>query len=340
MDYTVQQIDATAQYGTPHGLPILLSFVAGAGALEAVTFRMVMIAADLGYSLFDDWQVAEVKQLLDWLVVQVEMPPAERLWWLWHISINSEPASMSKVIAEILLTHKVLRSANKRSLCEAWLSDTAVGQPPAHWEAIQSLMQGDVVGYKQHIAEAGLPPIPDHELPSMEALTEDFDLALDNLVEDEDGAEGDDTETPSLSLNFFRQTLVGPMGMLVVTPGIIKRAAVMALPALGADPLGVCHQYLTPARGEGLGLHQGVADVIRAHHPQMPPDEVRGLVERGLTMNVLPTRKTFYELGADLYGRDFLKRAKRDKANSIRQWAAKRLAQESPKPPKRKQKVG
>jgi hypothetical protein len=247
---------------------------------------------------------------------------------LWHISINSEPGAMSQAVGEILLTHKVLLPVNKQALCEAWLGDTAAGQPPAQWEAIQSLMQGDVAGYKQHVAEAGMPPIPDHELPPLEALNEDFDLALDNLVGDEAEArdpEADDIDAPALSLNFFRRTLVGPMGMLVLTPAPLKRMAVMALPALGADPLGVCQQYLTPARGDGLALHQGVVEVIRAHHPQMPPAEVKALVERGLAMNAMQTRKIFYELGADLYGPDFLKRAAQDNANSLRQWAAKRL---------------
>lgn len=339
MDYTLQQTDATAEYGTPHGLPILLSFIAGAGALEATTFRMVMITADFGNSLFDDWQVAEVRQLLDWLVAQVEMPPAERLWWLWHISINSEPAQMSQAIAEILLSHKVLLSASKRALCEAWLSDTAAGQPPAQWEAIQALMQGDVAGYKRHVAEAGLPAIPDNELPPMDALTEDFDLALDNLMADGDDA--DDLAAPTLSLNLLRKTLIGPMGMMVLTPGTLKRTAVVALPALGIDPLVVCDQYLTPIRGggDGLALHRGVADVIRAHHTQMSPAEVKTLVERGLTIGALPTRKIYYELGADLYGATFMERALQDTANSIRQWAAKKLGKNLSKPRGRKPKV-
>lgn len=331
MDYTLQQTDATAEYGTPHGLPILLSFIAGVGALEASTFRMVMIAADFGNSLFDDWQMGEVRQLLDWLVAQVEMPPAERLWWLWHISINSEPAQMSRAIAECLLSHKVLLSASKRALCEAWLSDTAAGQPPAQWEAIQALLQGDVAGYKRHVAEAGLPPIPDNELPPVDALTEDFDLALESLAAD--GDDPDDLEAPALSLNLLRKTLVGPMGMMVLTPGPLKRAAVVALPTLGVDPLVVCQQYLTAKRGDGYGpsLHQGVAEVISAHHTQMSPAEVRALVERGLTIGAMPTRRIYYELGADLYGATFMERALQDNANSIRQWAARKLGKALPK---------
>lgn len=339
IDYALQQTDATAEYGTPHGLPILLSFVANAGALDAATFRMVMITADFGNSLFDDWQLAEVRQLLDWLVAQVEMPPEERLWWLWHISVNSEPPQMSKAIAEALLGHKILFPASKRALCEAWLSDTPAGQPPAQWEAIQALMQGDIAGYKAYAAQAGLPSTSDTELPPMEALTEDIDLALDNLVADDTGeAEADEFEAPHRSLAFFRKMLIGPMGMMVLTPGTFKRAAVAALPELGADPAAICHQYLTANRYDtiGMALHQGVADVIRAHHAHMPITDVQALVERGLTIGAAPTRKCFYELGAELYGAGYIERATQDNANSVRQWAAKKLGNEPPKKRERK----
>lgn len=343
VDYALQHTDATIEYGTPHGLPILLSFVAEAGALDAATFRTVMIAADFGNSMFDDWQATEVRQLMDWLVAQVEMTPEERLWWIWHISIHSEPPQMSKALADSLLKHKVFSPDSKRALCEAWLNDSPAGQPPAQWEAVQSLMQGDIAGYKTHAAEAGLPALPDHELPPMEALTEGFDLALDSLVADEAGEFGaDEFEAPNLSLAFFRKMLIGPMGMMVLTPGTFKRAAVAALVELGADPLATCRQYLAPNRYDtiGMALHQGVADVLRAHHAQMPAAEVKTLIEQGLKVGAVPTRKTFYELGAELYGAGYMERAAQDKANSVRQWAAKKLSGAPPKKRGRKPKAG
>jgi len=38
------------------------------------------------------------------------------------------------------------------------------------------------------------------------------------------------------------------------------------------------------------------------------------------------TRRTFYQLGADLFGDDYWKRAAADSAKSIRDWAAKKRA--------------
>jgi hypothetical protein len=195
-------------------------------------------------------------------------------------------------------------------------------------------MQGDLAGFKQHAAKAGLPPAPDIELPPIEALTEDFDLALDSLVEDDETEDdADAVEASNLSLTLLRKMLIGPMGVMALTPGTLKRAAVAALPKLGEAPLAVCQRYLTPARIDtiGMALHQGVADVLRAHHAQLPPAEVQALVEHGLRIGGAPTRKTFYELGAELYGPAFMEQALRDNANSIRQWAAKKLGGEPPK---------
>jgi hypothetical protein len=41
-------------------------------------------------------------------------------------------------------------------------------------------------------------------------------------------------------------------------------------------------------------LGGGVADIIRAHHPQFPSGKARALVERGLKVGSVGTRKTFY----------------------------------------------
>src|SRR3989304_1135079 len=74
--------------GIPHGLPALLSFLAGAGALHRVTFQVVMIATDMAGDLYDDWRTDEARVLLDWLIAKSEMPDADALWWLdynvWH----------------------------------------------------------------------------------------------------------------------------------------------------------------------------------------------------------------------------------------------------------------
>lgn len=319
VQYTLDQIDATAEYGTPHGLPMMLSFLAEVGALEPVLFRSVMIAADFGGTLFDDWAVDEVRRLVDWLIVKADVAQAERLWWLWHISVNAEPPQIARGLAETVLGHSTLPARGKRALCEAWLTDAPAGQPPAQWEAMQALLSGDLQSFAAHAAEAGL-PLPEG-LPSQAAIEADYDAALDTLLDGEDDSA---IESSPPSLHLLRKMLIGPLGLVVLTPGPLKRAAIAALPRLGDDPLLVCKRYLGVKQNyQADTLHQGVADVIRAYRHQMTEGAVRDLVEEGLRIGAAPTRKAYYQLGADLFGASYMTRAAQDTARSIREWAAK-----------------
>ena len=115
----------------------------------------------------------------------------------------------------------------------------------------------------------------------------------------------------------------------------LKRRAVLELPQLGEDPLQVCQTYLESDDGYTAdAINQGVADVIRAYSPDLPREAVQALVERGIKIPKLTTRKAFFRLGADLFGPDYLTRAQADKTKSIRDWATKQTAG----PPKRQRK--
>ena len=324
--HAFKQIDATAEYGTPHGLPVMISFLAGADVLDSPSFRSLMIAADFGGPLFDDWELAEVRRLFGWLTAKAGIADDERLWWLWHICVNCESAQMCRSLAEGLLTEAALSAASRRALCEAWLTDSPAGKPPAQWEAMHALLNGDVEAFAAYAAEAGL-PVPD-SLPSRAVLEAGYDSALDALMDESDEA----TAGPPMSLRLLRKILVGPSGMVTLTPATLKRAAIFALPTLGDEPLKVCQQYLGSAREYYADtVNGGVADVIRAYHDQMPEESVKALIERGLKIGAVITRKTFYQLGADLFGQRFMARAAGDNAKSIREWAAKKAEGGPPK---------
>jgi len=219
------------------------------------------------------------------------------------------------------MAHVALTPSDKRDLCRAWLDDSPVGTPPAQWEAMQAMLRGDVEGFARYSAEAGM-PVPE-KLPSAKELEADFDTALDALLDSEDGV-----EPPLLPVAMFRRMLVGPMGIVPLTPLVYRREALFALAGLGEEPLALCQHYLDSARGElhADAINQGVADVLAAYSQQMPLDEVRALVERGVAASSAPTRKAFYQLGADLFGEDFASRAADDPAKLVRDWAAKRAA--------------
>ncbi len=326
-----QSMDVTKEYGVPHGLPVMASFLADAGKLHPGVFRSAMIAADFEGALFDDWRLDEARRLFEWLIAEESMPPAERIWWLWHICVNCEDRQMAALLADSLLTHRDVTTKTKRLMCKAWLSDSPAGKPPAQWEALQALLSGDVDTFAARAAEAGLPPV--EGLLAGESIEAEYDSALDDLIE----GGGDDRGSADVSLQLFRKTMVGPLGMAVVTPPVLKRAAILALPELGQDPLAVSNQYLGSGEGSnGDVLNQAVAEVIRTYPLHFSGRELRALMKQGLQVSGVTTRKLFYQLGADLLGRDYLKQAARDSAKSIRDWAKKKMSGAAQKPRTRK----
>src|SRR3990172_5264488 len=57
--HALAQIHPREDYGIPHGMPILLSFLAGIGALTVELFRGIMHVADMEGDLYDDWRTEE-----------------------------------------------------------------------------------------------------------------------------------------------------------------------------------------------------------------------------------------------------------------------------------------
>ena len=147
-----------------------------------------------------------------------------------------------------------------------------------------------------------------------------------------DESDIEEIESSRLSFAFTRSLLTGDYIFILA---YFKRQAVTALVPLGEDPLTLCTTYLN-VKGYNLEpIYLGVADVLRAHQERISPEACRDLIERGLKIGKVETRKAFYQLGADLFSRDFLERAKNDTAKSIREWATKLLSGEVDAPKRR-----
>lgn len=320
VEYAARKVDVTAEYGIPHGLPIMASFMAAAGQLQAGLFRSLMISAQFGGQMYDDWRMSEIAGLFDWLIADESMKPAERIWWLWHLCVNCEDRPMAAKLAVWLLSHSDITAKTKKLLCKSWLSDIQAGEPPAEWKAVQALLQGDVDTYVARAKDAGFTQLTD--VPSREAIEAEYDSALDALI---DGAE-DDTDPVEGSLQLLRNAMVGPLGLVVVTPPAVKHVAVLSLPELGERALDVCQRYLSEEGDYRADLiNQAVAEVIRTYPLDVPDKELRSLLKRALKTGSVSTRKLFYQLGAERLGRNYFKEAKRDEAKSIRDWADKKL---------------
>lgn len=301
--YTLEHMRPLVEHGTPHGLPAITSFLAAVGALDAPRFRTLIQIAEVEGRLFDDWLFHEAQSLLDWLIVKADIPDDERLWWLWHISVHCEQPNVGKPLIEHLLNHSVLPVNIKRGLCWAWMDDKTPGSPPEQWTAIEAMMQGDSSGLEKLSAETTL-PIP---------------------VDANDPESGSEPFVPSFG--YIRTLLASQLGVSVLTPPYFKRRALVALAQFGENPLTLARTYLGASRNfDADAVNQGVADLLREHRASLPEDATRELVEKGMSISSVPTRKAFYQLAADLFGPGCWERAAKDNAASIRKWAAEKAS--------------
>jgi hypothetical protein len=319
VQYTLQQTRPMEEYGTPHGLTALLSFLARVGVLEVPLFRTIMQIATLERrDLFDDWEKDEMLSLLNWMVTKANLPQSEQVWWIQHISSQCDKPQRGKALMEHLLNHPALSVEFKRELCWAWLSKKPVGEAPAQWKALEAMLQGDASGVNAILSE-----LSPQEQPLIQVDTEN----LKNL----------DTVQPSLG---FSTTLWLGGGFFLAIAPYMQRRALLGLVQLGEDPLSICETFLdSDRRYNADAINQGVADVIHEFHQSMPQKAVQKLVEKGLKIPQVNTRKSFYQLGADLFGSEYWTRAQNDNSKNIRDWAAKKAAGGVIQKQKRKKKA-
>ncbi len=312
--YALGIIDLTLEDGLPFGLPTILGYLAQIGGLPLPVFHFIMLNIEYGgIGIFrrSIWlygtQRDAVLALLDWVAAQADIPQEEKLFWVWRWSLQSDfDPHLVKAIAQNWLAQPHVPDPYKEELCWAWLQETAeAGTPPQIWQLMQAYMSGDRPKLEQMLAALG----PDvSELP----------LDLEEMMPPgaEDGEAG-----------MMFQLLHGPRRFML-TPAPLKRLALPALARLGQDPLTVAdmfwgsdHDYYTDA------IHSGIADLLREFQEQMPPAELRRLVEQGLHFSRVNVRKTFHLLARDLYGAEYDQRylplALEDTAKSLRTWAKK-----------------
>ena len=299
VQYTWRQIRPMEEYGIPYGLPVLLSFLARTEVLEAPLFRSILLMAAVErHHLFDELHKDELLSLLDWMTAQANLPPGEQLWWVQFLSSYCDKPHLGKPMMEHLLLHPRLATTCKRDLCRAWLSKEPRGKPPAQWIALKAKLQGDSKGFKAAWAQLTL---SEQELMPSE-------------VEDKSAL------VPDLSTFSI---LVDRNSYLALIPNYMKRRAVLGLAQLGEDPISVCQTYLDSESGSAAdAINQGVVDVIREYRQDLPQAVVQKLVERGLKIRKTNTRKTFFQLGAELLGPEYLTRSQSEPSKSIRDWAA------------------
>ncbi len=308
--FTLQQARPLEDNGTPRGLTVLLSFLAGAGALDLAGFTAAMKLAEIERAIFDELKLDELRVLTDWLIAQAELDDRQRLWWLWFLAGHCRQPTLGRPWSDYLLEHPGLSGDFKHALCAAWLSDRSPSLAPEPWRALDQALAAEM-----RVEQTGTDQAADLDGPLL------------SMLDDGKDDEADDEDDVFASLNVVGHLMRSALGGYLLMPPYIQRRAVLGLAQTGDDPLTLCQRYLDTDRRDDTGpLNQAVADVLRAYHGQMPADAVQALIERGLSLPQTNTRKAFYALAADLYGPAVWQRAQHDNAASVRAWAAQQAA--------------
>jgi len=114
--------------------------------------------------------------------------------------------------------------------------------------------------------------------------------------------------------------------MFGLVPDYLKRHAIVGLARIEGNPTAVARRYLGAGeRYDAVPFSQAVADIIEAFHEEMPPAEVREIVEQGTQASAFQTRLRFYKVGLKLYGAEFIRPGLEDRSAKVRNWARKQL---------------
>ncbi len=309
-EYALSTINPLFEDGLPYGLVTLLGYLAETDNLPLPIFQLGMITLEFGgiggFGRFM-WHFGTRREavltLLNWLIVHPDIPADEKLFWAWRWSLESEDdPHLVKAVANAWLTHSDVPVESKQQLCWAWLRGTKeVGTPPQTWQIMDSFMSGDREKFDQLVAgmdnTTGI-PFPDLIPPSL-----------------------DDGDTGSIL-----QLLQGLRNSSLI-PAPLKRLAIPALARLGDDPQTIADMLWGSGDYDFYieAIHCGIADLLQEFQAQIPPAELRRLVERGLNFSRVTVRKTFHMLAQELYGDEYLPQAQKDTAKSLRTWAEKQM---------------
>ncbi len=314
--YVLDTMKPGNENGVPHGLVSVLGFMAEENELAELDFLKGMMVLEFGsIELFrrSDWMngvsKAALIALADWISSVKELPEDRLLWWIWKWSMHCDNRPhLGKGLANHWLEKPDMPAGLKKDLCWAWLLDEReVGSPPAEWLLMDAYMSGDEERIEQVMLDLGIEPeqIP---LPDLEELpVQERDDAFDFLFD---------------PLDFLHNYLL--------TPAYLKRLAIPALVRLGEEMDNLVELFWDTDRDYYTdALNSGIADMLEEFHEQIPPDEFRQWIDRGISYSKAPTRKRFYLLSMQFYGTEYLERALQDNAKSIRTWAAKKLKKDS-----------
>lgn len=298
--------------GVPYGLLALVAYMASQDELPYDLLQLTSVALGHGYlpsygrvGWLEGVAREEALTLAGWIASSAEVEADEKLWWAWRLTVHSDnQPHTGKAVANYWLSCDALSPAARLALCHAWLeNENEVGNPPPMWQISRALRSGEFDEVRRLFEELG------QEVPA----------DITKVIVDTDSTESR-PEPGSL------EALLAESHDWVLTPAFLHRLAIPALVRLGEDLETVVERYWH-LRDDYYTAAQtaGVADAIREFGERLSPERRRELIERGARHSLATVRKTFYMLGLDEYGEEYLEPALEDNAASLRRWAAKKL---------------
>lgn len=306
--YTLGTTSPAEEYGIPYGLINILQYLAENEHLDTSIFNLIMVTLQANpRGSFDDFTGVGWIAVSKWVISCPDISADETIWWIWQFSTyfdgNLNPAQGKKVF-QYWMDHKGLTPDAKRELCWNWLTESKdIGSKPIAWQLMEAQINGDIKGVKKLLQALGAPPADIADaIRNMEQIQAEFSGPISDLG------------------------FVYGFPDFILLPTWLKRSAVFQLAKLGEDPLEICGLFLDQSRDyDSESINKGVADILRHYGEQFLPDQLRALIEKGLSIPQVQTRKTFYQLSTQFYGNEYMPNTQTDNAASIRKWGKKQL---------------
>lgn len=270
-EYTLAITRPGAEYGVPHGLLAVISYLTARGHLCGPRLASAIRSLGREPDIFVGSTKEDIIALTEGIIADQELPVEERLDLLYFLIVRCEYTfALGKEMLRRALETPALQREQKKTLC-TWLIQGRADLRREGFSLLEALMRGEEPMVFGRVTRAHLGLVPDY----------------------------------------------------------LRRAAIVGLAQVEGDPAAVARRYLgTGGRYDAEPFDQAVADIIEAFHKEMPPAEVREMMEQGIQAGAFKTRLRFYRVGLKLYGPEFIRPALEDRSSKIRKWASKQLRKE------------
>jgi hypothetical protein len=126
---------------------------------------------------------------------------------------------------------------------------------------------------------------------------------------------------------------VARYGLRLMVSGLRRHAVLALVEHIGEPAREVIAEFLLrpDKRDHDVNtVHQGALDVVEARTEELGPEATQQYLQQAIAGGAAAVRHAAYRIGLKQFGPEFARPALKDKAGSVRKWAAKVLAPTTP----------